>query len=66
VQPPYQIDKVALQILGIFCFGHFIDAGSCILAQPLKASPQQLLVHQMVQSGELETRSRAGFLCYAL
>ena len=39
VQPLYQIRQVGVQVFGIHLLGHFVDAGGCILPQPLKAFP---------------------------
>ena len=45
--------------------GHFVDAGGCVFPQPLEASPYEFLVHQVIQTGELETWFLTGLLRYA-
>jgi hypothetical protein len=66
MQPFDQTVQVGLQIYSVHFLGHFVDASSRILSQPLKASPQQFLVHQMIQTCELKSRLFAGLLCYAV
>jgi len=66
MQPFDQTVQVGLQIFGVHFLGRFIDAGSRILSQPLKASPQQFLVHQVIQTGKYKSWFFAGLLCYAV
>src|SRR3990172_13348107 len=40
VQPCCKVCQVCIQVFGILFPGHFVNAGGCILPQPLEAFPQ--------------------------
>jgi hypothetical protein len=48
MQPSKQISQGGIKVLGIHILGHFVNAGSGVFPEPLKAFPHQLLVHQMI------------------